>query len=254
MSEFWYTAYTMQKTYGEGYQAFSLFDGVHLFWLVLCCIVCILGCALFQKASVQLRKKVLLGLSIAIIGIEAGRQAVILLTGQWQVETLPLHLCSINMVVCLWYSLRPNRLAGNILYALCLPGAIVALLSPSWLSLPMWNFCHIDSELFHILLVLYPLLLLTDGFRPEIRVLPKVIGCLLGLCVVIYPFNKVFGTNFMFLNDPDGNAITSICASIFGDQYYLIGFVWILLILFGALYLPFFIADIRRNRKAAGLK
>lgn len=248
MSEFWFTVYTMQDIYGEAYQAFTLFGAVHLSWLVLCLAVCLIGCLLFRRMSQRQRKKLLLGAAIAIAAVEAGRQTVIFVTGQWRPETLPLHLCSINIAVCLWYSLRPNRLAGNILYALCLPGAAMALLSPSWLALPVWNFCHIASEVLHILLLLYPLLLVTGGFRPGICVLPKVAAFLIGLCAVIYPLNRWLGTNFMFLNDPNGNALSSVCSAIFGEKYYLIGFVLILLAIFFVLYLPYVISDMKKGK------
>ncbi|MCD7776386.1 MAG: YwaF family protein [Firmicutes bacterium] len=251
MSEFWYTVYTMQDTYGSGYQSFSLFDSTHIFWLVFAFAVCATGALLYRKASPDTRRRVNIILAAVIVCVEASRQLVIIVTGQWRPETLPLHMCSINIFVCLWYAIKPNKLAANILYSLCMPGAAVALLSPSWLALPINNFCHINSEVLHILLLMYPILLLAGGFRPDIHELPKVLVCLFGFCAIIYPLNKLIGTNFMFLNGAHSNAITSLCASVFGDELYLIGFAVILAVILTVLYLPFVLTSKKHAKEKA---
>lgn len=250
MSEFWYTVYTMQDLYGEDYQSFTLFGPTHLCWLLLCVGVCVVGAILYHRASEKGRHTCRTVLAVLLLAAEGSRQLVIAVTGQWQPEVMPLHLCSINIFVCLWYSVHPTRLAGNILYTLCLPGAVIALLSPTWLVLPAASFFHINSEVLHILLVLYPVLLLAGGFRPDIHMLPRVLLCLLGACVVIYPLNKILGTNFMFLNDPYGNVITAACTAVFGEQFYLVGFA-LLLVLLLVLYLPWWSADRRCVRNGA---
>ncbi|MCD8118402.1 MAG: YwaF family protein [Lachnospiraceae bacterium] len=242
MSEFWYTLYTMQDLYGKDYESFSLFGRVHLFWLVLSVFIWILGAFLYHRASEKRRRTWRAVLGTLLVLLECSRQLTNVVTGQWEPAVMPLHLCSINIFVCAWYSIHPTKLAGNILYALCLPAAIIALLSPSWLALPITNFFHISSELLHILLALYPVLLLAGGFRPDIHELPKVLSCLLGVCVIIYPLNKVLDTNFMFLNDPYGNIITVACTAVFGERFYLIGFAVILFLLMLILYLPWWIS------------
>lgn len=248
MSEFWYTLYTMQDLYGKDYESFTLFGPVHLFWLFLCVLVCSLCAFFYHRASEKGQHNWRAVLGILLVLVEGSRQLTNVVTGQWQPEVMPLHLCSINIFVCAWYSIHPTKIAGNILYALCLPAAIIALLSPSWLALPITNFFHISSEVLHILLVLYPILLLTGGFRPDYHILPKVLAYLFGVCVIIYPLNKILDTNFLFLNDPYGNIITVACTSVFGERFYLIGFALILLLLMLILYLPWWISDRRKGR------
>ncbi len=243
MSEFWYTVYTMKEKYGDDYQAFSLFSSTHIFWLVLCVGLCIVVASFYRKASEERRQTYLRVLSLLILITEGSRQLMIIVTGQWQPETLPLHFCSINIFVCLWNSIHPNKLAKHILYTLCLPGAIVALLSPTWLALPITNFCHIDSEVLHILLVLYPVLLVSGNFRPDIKTVPKVILCLLIACAAIYPINMALGTNFFFINSYEDNVITVIFSNIFGENLYILGFIPVIAIVILVLYLPWIIAD-----------
>ncbi len=253
MSEFWYTVYTMQDKYGEDYQSFSLFSPTHLFWLALCVCVCVGGFFLYRRASEKGLCFWRFVVAALILAVVCSRQVVIIVTGQWRPEVLPLHMCSINIFVCLWYTIHPTKLAGNILYTLCLPGAVIALLSPTWLALPVANVCHISSELLHILLALYPVLLLAGGFRPDYRMLPKVLLCLVGVCIIIYPLNNALGTNFFFLNDPYGNVISEVCTGIFGERFFIIGFALILAVLIFVLYLPWRIADRKRAVNEAGM-
>ncbi len=241
MSEFWYTVYTMQEKYGEDYQSFTLFGPLHLFWLILALCICVICSIINRRLSEKGKSRFLRIIMALLLAEEITRQTVTLVTGQWQPEMMPLHMCSINIFVCLWYVIHPNKLAGNILYALCLPGAVIALFSPTWLALPITNLFHILSEALHILLTLFPVLLLGGGFRPEPRMLPKVFLCLLGACTVIYPLNKALGTNFFFLNDPDGNIITKVCSSIFGERFYIVGMVIILAVMWVVLYLPWWL-------------
>ncbi len=250
LPEFWYTVYTMQDKYGEDYTSFTLFSPTHIFWLVFCVVICVAVAIIYRKSSAGMRRKFELGLAILIAAVELSRQTVIITTGQWRAETLPLHLCSVNIFISLWYGIHPNKLAGNILYALCLPGAAVALLSPTWCALPIANFCHINSEMLHILLVCYPVMLLAGGFKPEIKMLPKVLAVLAGMLIVIYPVNKLLGTNFFFINDPYGNVITSFCTSIFGEDLFIIGYIIILLLLFVLMYTPFTVIELKNKKKA----
>ncbi len=251
LSEFWYTVYTMKDKYGSSYKSFTLFSSTHLFWLALCVLLCIGGFILYRRADEKAQLKTLRGLSIAILITEGIRQVVIISTGQWQPETLPLHLCSINIFVCLWHSIHPTSLAKHILYTLCLPGALIALLSPTWLALPINNICHITSEALHIELVLYPILLLAGGFKPDIKQVPKVIIVLLIVCCIIQPINKTLGTNFMFINGYEDNIITEVFASIFGNNLYIIGFIPVIAVLVAVLYLPWILAERKRNKAIA---
>lgn len=252
LSEFWYTVYSMQEKYGEDYQSFTLFGPTHLFWLFLTLCICVICSLRYRKFSEKGRLRFLRVLMALLITEELTRQLTTFITDQWQPEMLPLHMCSINIFVCLWYVIHPNNLAGNILYALCLPGAAIALLSPTWLALPINNIFHICSEVLHILLVLFPITLLVGGFRPNPRMLPKVFLCLLGACAVIYPLNKALGTNFFFLNDPNGNIITKVCSSVFGEHFYIIGMGIILAVMWVVLYLPWWLKDRKNTEKLKG--
>ena len=128
-------------------------------------------------------------------------------------------------------------------YALCIPGAVVAMLSPSWQRLPVWNLLHLHSYSIHVLLILYPVLLLAGGFRPQVHHIRWVLAFLCAIATPIFFLNRLLKTNFFFLNDPQGNAITAFFAHCFGERFYLLGFLPVLAAVLLLLYLPWYRAE-----------
>lgn len=241
MSPFWYTIDTVQQLYGSSYKSFELFGPVHLFWLSLCAVLCCGGFFLFRRLGETGRHRVLMILTILLLADEALKDVSSLATGQFVWQFLPFHLCSINLFICVWYTLRPNPVAAEVLYALCLPGALAALLFPSWQAVPLWNVMHLHSSTIHIMLVLYPVLLLGGGFRPHVRRLPAVFCVLMLDTAVAALCNHFLGTNFMFLRGAYGNAALGAIQSFFGPAYIL-GLLLIVFAVWAVLYLPWVLA------------
>ena len=77
---------------------------------------------------------------------------------------------------------------------------MMAMLFPTWTELPLFNFMHLHSFSIHILLMLYPIMLLVRGdIKPDIRQLPKSFAILAVLAVIALGINLLLDTNFMFL-------------------------------------------------------
>ena len=120
---------------------------------------------------------------------------------------LPLHLCSINIFLIAIHAWRPSKVLGNFLYLVCIPGAVAAMLFPTWATLPPLNFMYIHSFTIHILLALYPIVLALGGdIVPERREFPKCVLLLLVMAVPIYGVNLLCDTNFMFLMYPEAGS------------------------------------------------
>ena len=249
-SPFWYTIDTMQALRGYDYHAFELFGPVHLFWLGLCAALCVGGSLLFRRLGPAGRRRVLAVLTVLLLADELLKDVSSLATGQFVWAFLPFHLCSINLFICVWYALRPNDLAAEVLYALCLPGAAAALLFPSWQAVPLWNVMHLHSSTVHTMLVLFPVLLLAGGFRPDVRRLPKVCGvfCLDLLAAALV--NHLCDTNFMFLRGSYGNAALGLIEQIFGTgPGYIAGLLLLVLLVWTALYTPWVVRDMIRTTR-----
>lgn len=98
------------------------------------------------------------------------------------------------------------------------------------------------------MLTMYPVLLLSDGFKPNFRRLPKIFGLLAAVCIPIYFLNKRLGTNFFFLARTDGNPVLEMLAAVLGEKYFFLGLPVLLIIAWAFMYLPFVIAERKKTK------
>ncbi len=234
---FWLTKGTFKKLYPDECN-FNHFDPEHLVMLAIFAAITAAAVFLYCKLNEENREKYIKILAIAMIIDELWKHIGCIATGQWNAEYLPLHLCSINIFVCCWYAIKPTKLGAEILYGLCLPGATLALLMPTWNVLPHWNFMSLHSTTIHLMLVILPLALLFTGFKPNFRNLPKVLAVLVCEVIPIFFFNKLASTNFFFLNGTENNGLLEFLAGIFGEDLYIIGLVIILAVVWLFMYAP----------------
>lgn len=247
MSEFWYTKSTMDKL-NPDYLRFEHFSLLHLSITAAFILIIIAAMIFYRKLDQNGKQKFLWTMSVLLIADELWKHIGSFATGQWEWEFVPLHLCSINIFVCVINSIKRDDLTSEILYALCVPGASLALLMPTWTNLPFWNFMSLHSNSVHVLLLMYPLLLLAGGFRPNFRRLPKVFLVLLFECVPIFFLNKILDTNFFFLNGTANNPVLEILAEIFGKNLYFLGMPFLLVVVWAAMYLPWYIVEKKKSK------
>ena len=196
------------ETISEG-AALPHFGIVHLSELAVGLAVITLVCMCYHKTGADGRQRIRRMISLLLLIGELAKHIVLLSTGRWTPVYLPLHLCSINLFLLCFHSWRSSPILGQYLYCVCLPTAVIALLFPGWFDLPVWNFIHLHSLTVHILLALYPLLLVTGReLRRQPRLLPRCLLILVGLAVLATAANLLLDTNFMFLRfAPAGNPL-----------------------------------------------
>lgn len=195
MEIFWYTSDTVPDGLG-----FSLFSSAHLLWLGAFLLITVGCCFLYRRLSPKGRKAFRRMTALLLIADELFKLIPMLVMGVFHVKYLPFQLCSINIFLILWHAWKPNKLLGSFLYTVCIPGAVAALLFPTWTKLPGWNFMRIHSFSVHILLALYPIVLTAAGeIRPRLKEVPRCLLLLLGLACVALVLNLLWDTNFMFL-------------------------------------------------------
>ena len=68
---------------------------------------------------------------------------------------LPFHLCSMAGILCAVHCLTKWKWLGQVLYTICLPGTVLALLFPNWNFYPVIHFITLEGFLFHMGIVLY---------------------------------------------------------------------------------------------------
>lgn len=218
---------------------FRYFEPFHLAWLAAGAGFILLCCLVYRRLG-RGRRRLQLALAAAIVADELFKLGILLVGNRWNPGYLPLHLCSVNILLIAIHALRPGRVLDNFLYTVCLPGALAALLFPGWTELPGMNLMCIHSFTLHILLAAYPLMLTVGGdIRPRLRDVPGSLGLLLALAGVALLANLRFGTNFMFLMYADRNNPLHLFEEAFGS--HLVGFpiiiAGLILVLYGVPYL-----------------
>ena len=195
MEYFWYNSGTIPKGLG-----FSHFDGLHLAWLLGGAAVIVLCCVCYRRMDEKQRGWFRKAIALLLIADELWKDIPNIVLGTFEMGYLPFHLCSINLLLIAWHAWRPNRTLSAFLYTVCIPGALAALLFPTWTKLPAMNFMLIHSFSVHILLALYPIVLTAGGdIQPRFRDVPRCLGLLVVLACVALVLNLMWDTNFMFL-------------------------------------------------------
>ncbi len=225
---------TAQEHMTDG-MGFSLFRGTHIAILLLIGI-CVCGCVVWYRNS-QRKRQWQWCIVIAMLLLEGAKVAVLLATGQFGMQYLPLDLCGLSIFFSLFYVWKPNAYLGELLYSLSLPGTVLALLFPNWNRLPLWNFFCMHSFLIHALLLLLPVLLLADGaLQPQGKRLPFSFLVLAVCSVGVSWCNRQWGTNFFFLSKPSKGSPLVWFANWFGESWYWIGFPVLIAVIWGILY------------------
>ncbi len=243
MQYFWETSGSIQKGVG-----FSHFDKTHLTWLLLFVIVTAAVCLIYRKASKDSRRALRFTIGTLILLDECGKLVMLLATGLWTKNYLPLHLCTVNIFLIAVHMFRPSKLIDNFLYAICIPSSIAALLVPTWTKLPAANFMHIHSCTVHMLLAIYPIMLTVGGdIVPRIKDLWKCVLLLLGMAVPVYVINMWLDTNYMFLLEHENIPPLKIAYDLTGC--HLVAYPVLLAVLVLVMYLPWELAAWSKRKK-----
>lgn len=229
---------------------FEHFDKTHLAWLIIASLIIAANCLIYRRLNETNRTRWNKIMALLLIANELFKHTMLLIGGNFEPAYLPLHLCSINIFLIAIHAWRPSASLSNFLYAVCIPGAMAALLFPSWTKLPVLNFMHLHSTTIHIQLVMYPLVLAVNGvLTPSAKGLPKCLGLLILLAGVALAANLIFDTNFMFLMEAEpGNPLYAF-EQIFGN--HLIGFPILIAAVLIVMYVP--VELYRKYRRKAAM-
>lgn len=216
---------------------FSQFGLLHLVWLLLFVVVTVSCILLYKRLSEKGKRNWRITVAILLLADELFKMIMLFVGGRYTFDYLPLHLCSINIFVIAVHAWKPSKILGGYLYTVGIPGAMAALLFPSWTALPLGNFMHLHSFTVHILLALYPIVIFAGGdIKPEIKKIPQYLFVLIAMAVPIYFVNLWLNTNFMFLMEADPGNPLYLFEQMWGNHLY--GFPVIIVGVILVMYLP----------------
>ena len=229
---------------GVGFSGLSFWHVVWLVGFVTCLFLCSM---LYRRADNTVAAKWRKTIAVLILANEVFlKQLPLILMGNWLPNYLPLHLCSINVFLITWHAWKGGDLLGDFLYTVCIPGAVAALLFPSWTALPPFCLMSIHSFTIHILLVLYPVLLLVRGdVKPTWRKIPQCLVILISLAVIALAANWIFDTNFFFLSKADPGNPLYLFETMWGS--HLLGFPVLITAVLIVMHVPLVL--VKRFRK-----
>lgn len=228
---------------------FPRFGTIHLIWLGSFLAAAFLCSLLYRRLPASGRRIMRFVFAALLIADELFKVIGLAAYGNYTPQYLPLHLCSINIILIAVHAAKPSRLLDNFLYAVCIPAAVAALLFPTWTALPAANFMHIHSFTVHILLAVYPIMLTAGGdIQPRLRSIPGCLALLACLAVPIYCLNLLLDTNFMFLmSAPSGNPLYWFDQT-FGN--HLIGYPFLIAAAVFIMYFPLYLVRLFRGVKS----
>lgn len=230
---------------GVGFGAYGL---VHFIWLGILVISCSAAVIIYRRLNTEKRNIMRITVAAMIVLNEIIKNIMLIITHQFEYGHLPFHLCGINIMVIAFHAFKRTKTVDNFLYLFSIVGAMLALLFPNWAILPAWNFMCLHSFTIHILLVLYPVMLLSSGdIKPDIRFVPKCMLMLIAFAVPAYILNRLWDTNFMFLMEPDKGNPLELFKNLLGSHLW--AFPILLPVVVLVMYLPPIIYNKIKSRK-----
>ena len=220
---------------GEG---FGMWSPTHITMLIALAFLIFLIVRFYKKSDERGRLRLRRCIGLLVVVMEILKDSVLLISGQFTWNDLPFALCGWGIVFVAADAFWTTKFTRECLYALTLPGAAFAILTPDWVGAPLFNYFSLHSFLIHSLLVAYSLMrIIAVEFKPSVRQLWRPA---LFMLVVVPPtiwLNRSIGTNFMFTETPVAGSPLAPIHTIFGN-YYLLGMLLLLLIFWLLMYTP----------------
>lgn len=216
-----------------------LFDIGHILTLICVAFLIIYMCKKFTLWDIKKQDGFIKKIAVFMLVQEIFKNIVHYLTGVLIYEDIPLHLCRFSIFMTLWYAFKPNKLNKEYLYAFSLPAAVAALLFADWTDFARISFTNIDSTIFHMILLMVPVLLIYSGrLKPNYKNLNRCIMFMFPVGFIAFKLNKIIGTNFMFLNTPSPGSPLVLLENLFGSPGYIFAGICFIIIIWISMYIP----------------
>jgi hypothetical integral membrane protein (TIGR02206 family) len=167
-------------------------------------------------------------------------------TGNWDpVDTLPLQLCSISLILSVLMLITRNHLLFEITFFLGVGGALQAMLTPElFYDFPHYRYFHFF--LAHIAIILASFyMIFIEKYRPTLKSVFKAFLALNIIAVFVFVVNIITDGNYMFLaRKPSNPSLIDILGPY---PWYILSLEVVALAMFLILYLPFAFIN-KKNR------
>lgn len=216
-------------------RGFELFSVAHivtfvLFFTTFCALV------YYRKKLKSYQSIIKWTLFSILLASELSLHLWLIITKQWDVNNLPIQLCSLSTFLALFLFLKNNKKVFYLLYFIGILPPILSMVTPE-IAYHFPHFRFIKYFLHHSaipLAVLY--FILFEGYRvPRKAILYGYLSVNI-IAVPVYFLNQQLGTNFFYLANPTE---TKTILSFFGsDIMYYINLEIVAILVFIITYIP----------------
>ena len=200
----------------------------HWHWIYLAAIV-VFGALLISiigKKSGKDSQRLVKSLAIASVCVHAAFcLSEFFRPGMEIFNVFPFQLCDTSPYLFLLAVLTKNKTMFAVTFALMIPGGIIAVLTPVSKYNAFGAFSYYVFSFFatHFFVIFMPLLAIKAGFfTPRRRDFPKVITFAVCYAGLMYTFNKLIGSNYLYLNYPEKETPLEIAYNYLGNPGYVL--------------------------------
>lgn len=216
------------------------FGPTHLRWVSASALFIIMAILIYRKQNKDVRRKIQVSAAIFMIAGTLIRWIWAASIGHYSIaEMLPLHLCTMSVIVEFAAVISKNLILKEFSYAVSLPGAVASIITPLMGPYPFCSYYYLEFAATHTILVTLPLLwILVDGFRPDFHRLPACFAILVAFAGAAAIVNRAIGSNYMFIRYAPKGTPLEIFEKWCGTPGYLIPTILLLLLIWIVLYIP----------------
>lgn len=234
---------------------FTLFTPSHIVTMIVIGVLWIVLPILYKRKKDEEADRVFrYTLAGLLVGQYCGWVLWEIVTGRFTLAlSLPLNLCDMSNFLCALLLINRSYALYEILYFWALAGTIQSYITPNI----FYGFPHLEFIVFYlqhggeILTILY--LTIVTGFRPRALSIVKSLGAFSVFALVVYVFNYLTRSNYMFLmaDTPHPSTVTRMIR-IFGEPpRHIIGLALVAVVSHLILYIPFAVKDMLARKKTA---
>ncbi|HPQ46500.1 MAG TPA: TIGR02206 family membrane protein [Clostridia bacterium] len=183
---------------GTGY---SFFDVTHLSWMFVSFAMVGLLVYSYNKTRSGNKRKFMVTVASVLLLCEVVRNVWFIAVGEFTLQqSLPLQLSRILVYTEVLAIFLNSRFLKEFTYA-CGLFSVAAFIAPDIMQYPIFHIHTLRYSVAHIIIMAVPLMwIFADGFRPDIRYLPKCAALLAGIAVVAETVNILLGSNYLHIH------------------------------------------------------
>ena len=218
---------------------YNQFSKKHLLMLLGVIVFTTFISILYIHSSIEMKSMIRKTIVVALIISEIFKFFVIIINRGDIFNYIPIEICSIAAYCIVIDAFSPNpTFVREMLLILFLPAAIMALIYPTSVCLPVFNFFTIHQIVFHGLIIAYvTMLFVSKEIMIDYVGVWKSIFTILCIAGVVYVIDHITNRNYMFLiDDYDNSMLKNLTALSGGGIKYTLLLVFFCILMIHVFY------------------